>query len=64
MGSKNDPMAVVDNRLRVLGGITKLRVVDASIMPVVSRANTNAVVIMIGEKAAHMIKQDYNVVPR
>lgn len=55
MGS--DPAAVVDTRLR-LNGIAGLRVVDNSIMPKVISSNTNAAAIMIGEKAADMIRQD------
>ena len=50
----NDPMAVVDNELRV-HGIQGLRVADASIMPTLTSGNTNAPSIMIGEKASNMI---------
>jgi choline dehydrogenase len=52
-----DPMAVVDPRLRVRG-IGGLRVADASVMPTVTTGNTNATAIMIGEKAAAMIRED------
>jgi choline dehydrogenase len=55
MGIDSDPMAVVDDQLRVRG-IGGLRVIDASIMPTVISGNTNAAVIMIAEKGADMIK--------
>jgi choline dehydrogenase-like flavoprotein len=55
MGS--DSTAVVDERLRV-HGIERLRIVDGSIMPTVVSGNTNAAIVMIGEKGADMILQD------
>lgn len=50
----NDPMAVVDDQLRV-HGLKNLRVVDASIMPTLISGNTNAPVVAIAEKAADLI---------
>lgn len=57
MGTDPQAGAVVDPRCRV-HGIDGLRVADASIMPRLTSGNTNAPSIMIGEKAADMIKQD------
>jgi len=55
--SSDDPMAVVDERLRVKG-VQGLRVVDVSIMPTVNNGHTQMPAYAIGEKAADMIKED------
>ncbi len=55
MGASDDPMAVLTPDLRVKG-IDRLRVADASVMPSLIGGNTNAPSIMIGEKAADIIK--------
>lgn len=54
MGRKTDPDAVVDSELKVIG-INNLRVVDSSVIPVITNANLNAPTIMIAEKAADLI---------
>ncbi|MCI0441025.1 MAG: GMC oxidoreductase, partial [Chloroflexi bacterium] len=53
----SDPMAVVDQRLRV-HGIEGLRVADGSVMPDCVRANTNVTIMMIGERVADFIKDN------
>ena len=52
-----EPMAVVDERLRVRG-LEGLRVADAPIMPTIVGGHTHAAAVMIGEKAADMIAAD------
>jgi choline dehydrogenase len=56
MGRDDDPMAVVDHRLRVIG-VDRLRVVDASVMPTITSGNTNSPTVMIAEKGADMIRR-------
>lgn len=58
MGPEGDPLAVVDPELRV-HGVQKLRVVDSSIIPRTIAAHTHAPAMMIGEKAADMIKSTW-----
>jgi choline dehydrogenase len=61
MGRDDDPMAVVDSRLRVRGPgglIAGLRVVDAGVMPLITSGNTNSPTLMMAEKAAQWIVED------
>jgi len=57
MGRDSDPLAVVDERLRVYG-LDRIRVIDASIMPTITSGNTNSPTIMIAEKGAAMVRED------
>ena len=56
MGLPSDPLAVVDERLRVMG-LERLRVIDASVMPTITSGNTNSPTIMIAEKGAELVLQ-------
>ncbi|KAK9871029.1 hypothetical protein WA026_009987 [Henosepilachna vigintioctopunctata] len=60
MGPLGDPYAVVDYKLRV-NGIKKLRIVDRSVVPVTISGHYDPSSLMIGEKAADMIKKEYGV---
>jgi choline dehydrogenase-like flavoprotein len=57
MGRSEDPNAVVDARLRVIG-VDGLRVIDASVMPSITSGNTNSPTMMIAEKGAAMVLDD------
>jgi choline dehydrogenase len=57
MGLENDPLAVVDQHLRVIG-LDGLRVIDASVMPTITSGNTNTPTIMIADKGAQYVLSD------
>lgn len=57
MGAPSDPMAVLDERLR-LRGIERLRVIDASVMPTITSGNTNTPTAMIAEKGSAIVLED------
>ncbi|KAK9871028.1 hypothetical protein WA026_009986 [Henosepilachna vigintioctopunctata] len=60
MGPRDDPFAVVDNKLRVYG-VKNLRVADCSVMPSTISGHNNAAAFLIGEKAADLIKADHSI---
>jgi choline dehydrogenase len=60
MGPIGDSSAITDPHLRV-HGITGLRIIDASVMPVNFNSNTNAATIMIAERGSDYVKEDWNV---
>jgi choline dehydrogenase len=55
MGREDESLAVVTPELKVLG-VGRLRVVDASVMPVITSGNTCSPTLMIAERAAAMIR--------
>jgi choline dehydrogenase-like flavoprotein len=56
MGPADDPTSVVDGELRVLG-VEGLRVADASVMPTITRGHTQAPAMLIGERAATLLRR-------
>ena len=58
-----DSMSVVDGKLKVYG-IDKLRVADASIMPEITSGNTMAPCVVIGERAAAILKKEHRITSR
>ncbi|KAF4304074.1 putative gmc oxidoreductase protein [Botryosphaeria dothidea] len=62
MGMDDDPLAVLDKRLRVRG-VERLRVADCSVMPLMNQGHTQMPAYGIGERAADLIKEDVKSVP-
>ncbi|XP_014257187.1 glucose dehydrogenase [FAD, quinone]-like [Cimex lectularius] len=62
MGPSSDTTAVVNPKLQVYG-VNNLRVIDSSVIPVITSANINSPTIMIAERAADIIKQDHGQLP-
>jgi choline oxidase len=58
IGAGDDPLAVVDSRLRVRG-VDGLRVADASVFPDIVRVNTNMTAVAVGSKAAELLGEEY-----
>ena len=58
MGAGNDPLAVLDPRLRVRG-VSGLRVMDISVMPTMVSGNTNGPAMAMAWRAAQLISEDY-----
>ena len=57
MGRDNDPMAVLDSKLRVRG-VDGLRVIDCSAIPFIPSANTNAIALALGNKAVSILMNE------
>lgn len=60
MAAAQDPLGVLDERLRVRGGLKGLRVADASAVPDMVEAGPMATIYMVGERAADLIKEDHD----
>lgn len=58
MGPANDPEAIVVNRLSVYG-INNLRIADTSVIPIQITGHTNIPAVLVGKKAAEMIKEEH-----
>lgn len=58
MGPKSDPLAVVDSKLKV-HGLSNVRIMDASAMPVLVSGNTHATIVMMAERGVDFIKEKW-----